>query len=196
MSRRAAVVVAMALAPFAAVLACSDPPSKPEPAVGGKPIMGGGGGGGPDGGSDVANDSDGGVCNDIMSTAVVIDKTGLQGDPPMPTGGIIADGFYDLTDYSVYVGLSGIAGPTGITARASIRIANGRIDEVLELGGVGKTSSITRTSGTFGATGSTFVETITCGPVLGGKQVQYTSTNASLLLVDLTTKEAFTFTLR
>lgn len=184
---------------FGVVAACSDPAAKPDTAVvtGTPPVTSGGGGGGSDGGTDAGDaGGDGGTCTDLAITGSLIDRTGVQGDPPTSTGGTIVDGNYDLTAYAVYVGVSGVAGPTGITARASIRIGNGKIDEVLELGGTGKTTTTTATRSGYAASGATFAETQLCPATGAGAQLQFTANDPLLILTDLSTKEAFTFTKR
>jgi hypothetical protein len=184
---------------FAVAAGCSDPAPKPAPAVvtGMPPVTSGGGveGGAGDGGA-----GDGGVdagsCTDLPLTGTLVDRTGVLGDPPTSTGGTIVDGDYDLTVYSVFVGAGGVSGPTGITAKASIRLASGKIDEVLELGGTGKTVTTTATRSTFSASGATFAETQLCPMNGAGSQLQYTANDTILTLTDLSTKEAFTFTKR
>jgi len=183
----------LALLAFAA---CSDPATKPGTAIvtGPPPVTAGGGGGGDGGTAGGEGGADGGVCTDLAITGTLVDRTAVQGDPPTATGGTVVDGDYDLTELTVYVGTSGVAGPTGITAKASIRIGAGKIDEVIELGGTGKTTTKTATRSTFSASGATFAETELCPTTGAGKQLQFTATDPILILTDLTTKEAFTFT--
>jgi hypothetical protein len=180
-------------------VACSDPAAHPATAVvtGAPPVAAGGGGNG-DGGSEAgeAGAADGGVCTDLAITGTVVDRIGVQGDPPTATGGTIVDGNYDLSAYAVYVGVSGVGGPTGITAKASIRIGAGKIDEVMELGGTGKTVTTTATRSGYSATGATFAETQLCPATGAGAQLQFTASDTLLVLTDLSTKEAFTFTKR
>jgi hypothetical protein len=180
-------------------VACSDPPTHPAAAVvtGTPPITGGSGGGG-DGGTDSgeAGAADAGVCTDLPNTGILVDRTGVQGDPPTSTGGTIVDGIYDLTALNVYVGVSGVSGPTGITAKASLRIAAGKIDQVIELGGNGKTATTTATRSAYAASGASFAETQLCPATGAGGQLQFTAADPLLVLTDLSTKEAFTFTKR
>lgn len=178
---------------------CSDPPAKPGPAVvTGPPVVTGGGGGGDGGSSADGGDAstDAGVCTDLPNTGTLVDRTGVQGDPPTANGGTVADGTYDLSAYTVYVGASGVAGPTGITAKGTIRIGAGKIDQVLELGGTGKTPTATATRSAYTASGATFAETQLCPATGAGAQLQFTANDTLLILTDLTTKEAFTFTKR
>ena len=180
-------------------IACSDPPPRPAPGVGSSTPIGSGGGssageGGTDSGSAV-DGGDGGVCNDLVNAGQTIDRIGVVGDPPIAQGGVVADGTYSLTDYSVYVGAGGLGGPTGLTAKASIRIAAGRFDERYEFGGSGNPSTRS-TSSAYSATGATFAANELCPTTTAGKQLQYTSNDPVLVLVNLSTKEAFTFTKR
>lgn len=205
MSRRQAFLLAAVLLNGGAVAlvgACADPEHKPAPAVPGMTTGssgGGGGGGGGEGGVGVDGGFDageGGVCNDVVQTGQLIDRTAISGDPPVATGGTIVDGTYDLTEYSVYVGTAGSPGPTGITAKETARIAGGKIDEIREIGGTGKTTTVTTTSSVYSVTGATFAETDVCPTGGGGRQLQFTANDPQLILTDLTTKEAFTFAKR
>lgn len=183
------------------VVACSAPPAKPGPAVVGNasvPNIGGGTSeGGIDGGTDADTDSgDGGVCNDVVLSGVLIDRTGVMGDPPVSTGGTLVDGTYDLTQYTVYVGVAGVAGPTGITAKATIRIAGGKLDQHTQIGGTGKTTTETTSTSTVVATAATLAETDLCPATGGARQLQFTAADPILTITDPTAKEAFTFTKR
>lgn len=194
--------VALGVLAFVGVVAaCSDPAAKPSPAIvtGTPPAVSGGGGadGGSEGGTTNGDaGADGGLCTDLAATVMIVDRVGVIGDPPTATGGTIVDGDYDLTAYSVYVGVGGVSGPTGITARATIRIGAGKIDEVIEIGGTGKTTTLTATRSAYSASGATFAETELCPSTGGGKQLQFTAVDPILTLTDLTSKEAFTFTKR
>ena len=206
MIRRVAFVVAVALVPFSlAALAagCSDPPPKPGPSVGGSmPVPIGGGGAGGEGGireggvTDGGVDAEGGLCNTIALGSLIVDRNAVATDPPAATGGTIVEGQYELTADTVYVGASGTGGQTGITMKATLLLASGKITEVKELGGVGKTATTTRTSGGYAATGVTFAETEFCPTTGGGRQLQFTANPPTLILTDLVSKEAFTFTKR
>ena len=183
---------------FGLVAACTQATDKPATAVvSGMPptASGGGGSSSGDGGTGEAG-GDGGVCTELAVTGTLVDRTGVQGDPPTALGGNVANGDYDLSAYAVYVGASGVAGPTGITAKASIRIAGANIDQILELGGTGKTATTTATRSAFSASGATFAETQLCPATGAGRQLQFTATDAILTLTDATSKEAFTFTKR
>ena len=147
-----AVVLVDRNASLAAVMACSDPPAKPPPAGQGTsspPNVGSGGG---EAGSDARRGRRGGeagVCNDLVNDGTLVDRNAVPTEPPVATGGTVEDGTYDLTDYTLYVGAAGVAGPTGITAKATIRIAGGKIDEIIELAGTGKTATTTRSRAAF-----------------------------------------------
>ena len=184
---------------FGIVAACTEPTDRPATAVvAGNPpqVSGGGGGGGGDGGSGEGGGADGGVCTDLVNSGTLVDRTGVQGDPPTSLGGTVIDGDYDLSSYSVYVGVAGVAGPTGITAKATIRISGSNIDEIMELGGTGKTTTTTASRSAFSASGATFAETQLCPSTGAGRQLQFTATDPVLTLTNTTTKEAFTFTKR
>jgi hypothetical protein len=183
--------------------ACSSKESRPVPAVDGTakvPNNAGDTEGGVDASArdssvDAAVADTGAACNDVVLTGVLVDRTGVNGDPPVGLGGTVVDGTYDLTGYSVYVGVGGVAGPTGITARGTIRIAGGKLDEITELSGSGPTTQVRKSSG-YSAAAATFATTEICPSVGGGSQRQFTATDPLLTLTDMVTKEAFTFTKR
>lgn len=203
MSWRHALVVLTFLLPVGAAGACSEPIEKPPAgggSVGGGSVGGGGGSsseGGADGGTDSGNfdAGDGGVCNDLVATGQVIDRIGIAGEPAAGRGGTIVDGEYNLTDYTVFTGAGGAGGPTGITAKAVIRIAGGRLDELYEFGGSGN-PSVRSVSGSYAATAATFATTQACPRVGLAGTLQYTANDPLLVLTDPATKEAFTFTKR
>ena len=197
MSWRHALVVLTFLLPVGAAGACSDPPEKP-PAGGGS--IGGGsvtGGGGSEGGADSGglDAGDGRGCNALVATGQVIDRIGVAGEPPAGRGGTVVDGEYNLTDYTVFTGAGGAGGPTGITAKAVIRIATGKLDERYELGGSGN-PSVRSASGRYAATAATFATTQECPRAGQAGTLQFTANDPLLVLTDPATKEAFTFTKR
>lgn len=204
MSRRPAPLLAIALlafVPMAFVGACSDPPTRPAPAGEGSakpplPVGGSSDAGRPDSGRDADGGGDASTCNDLVTTGSLIDRIGIVGDPPVSTGGVVADGTYELTVYSVYVGPGGLGGPTGITAKSNLRISGGRSDDILELGGSGKATTTSRSNNTYGISAASFATTELCPRTGGGKARQFTANDTTLTLTDLTTKEAFTFVKR
>lgn len=202
MSWRHALVLVTFLLPVGAAGACSDPPEKPPAGAGSVGGGGGGGGGGREGGAEggggeggTFDAGDGGLCNDLVPTGQVVDRIGVVGEPPAGRGGTIVDGDYNLTDYTVFTGAGGVAGPTGITAKAAIRIAAGRLDEHYEFGGSGN-PSVRSVSGTYAATAATFATTQQCPRSGVSGTLQYTANDPLLVLTDPSTKEAFTFTKR
>ena len=66
----------------------------------------------------------------------------------------------------------------------------------MELGGTGKTVTTTATRSAFAASGATFAETQLCPATGAGAQLQFTASDTLLVLTNLSTKEAFTFTKR
>jgi hypothetical protein len=146
---------------------------------------------------DTGTADSGAACNDVVLTGVLVDRIGFNSSdsPPVGVGGTVVDGTYDLTSYSVYVGAGGVAGPTGISARGSIRISGGKLDEITEFSGSGPTTQVRKSSG-YSAASATFATTEICPNVGGGSQRQFTATDPLLTLTDMVTKEAFTFTKR
>lgn len=189
-------VLVTVLLPLGSAIACTETIDKPpagEGSIGVGAGRGSGSGAG-DGGGD-GSIADGGACTDLTSTGPVIDRVGVAGDPAAGKGGTIVDGEYNLTDYTVFTGAFGVVGPTGITAKASLRITAGKLEQRYEFGGNGS-PSVEITSATYAATAATFATTELC-PVTGNvATLQFTANDAVLVLTDTSSKEAFTFTKR
>ncbi|HSO31154.1 MAG TPA: hypothetical protein VLT33_01525 [Labilithrix sp.] len=138
---------------------------------------------------------DGGVCNDLVPAGSGVDEIAIAADPPASTGGTVVDGTYDLKDYVIYVGISGVVAPLGISARMTIRIAGtGKtIDKVSEVTNAGVTPTPALTSSTYSTVGSAFATTEVC-PGTSSKTWQFTSNSLNqIVLTDPSTREAFTF---
>lgn len=181
-----------------AVVACKEDEERPPPAGDGKPVIPSAGGGSEAGAPDAsrADAADASICTDLTIKGVLLDREGVTGEPPAATGGTIADGDYDLVSYFVYVGDTGTAGPTGISARSSMRISGGTtFEQIIEYTGSGPTSTVT-TKSTFSAISTTFAETQLCPTTGAGGSRQYNASGTQLTLVDTSSKEAFTFTKR
>ena len=201
-SRRVSVVLLSVFLAVGAVSACSSDEKKPPYAGDGvptTPLPTGNTEGGADTGTDAGDAGrdakDGGACSDLTLTGTLVDREAFIGDPPVSNGGVVVDGVYDLTRYLVYVGPGGVAGPTGLTARSSLRIAAGKIDQILETGGSSPLTTVVSRS-TYTAVAATFVTTELCPNAGGGTQRQFTATGSQLVLTDLVTREAFTFVKR
>lgn len=203
MGRELAVVlflVATVVAP-----GCKDDDSRPPVAndIGNSPTGGGGGGGGGagDGGNGadsggLDSGSDAGACNALPNDGNVVDQNRVVGEPPTGTGGTIADGTYELTGAEVYVGASGVPGPSGVTYQGVLRLANGKLERVTTMTpSQGATPIETRTFGDLVAGGTSFTVTQSC-PAPFQDQFTYSVLNTTLNITSLITKESFTFTLR
>lgn len=199
MSFRARVVRSLSFVMVSALVACSSDPQRPPPAGDGQTVGAGAGGGSTtkDGGSsDAAIDADSGqVCNTIANATLVVDRTGIVGDPPVGTGGTITDGRYELTEYRIYVGAGGIGGPTGVTASSAMTVASGKMEQVLKLGG-NTPATEKRVITAFNATASTLLRTNVCPSDGAAAQYQFTANDASIIITDTLSKEAFVFTKR
>jgi len=198
MLRRLAFVVLAAALPLAA-LACQEEEPKPPPAGAGT-VSPPPSGGTSEAGTSEAGDADAGTdadttCTTIALGGAVIDRTGINGDPPVSTGGTISDGRYDLTAYAIYVGVGGVAGPTGVTGQSSIVINAGKIEQAFKIGGNTPTKE-TRTLSSYSASGSTLLLTSLCPASGSAVQYQYTANDAAIILTDPLSKEAFTYTKR
>lgn len=197
MLRRLAFLLFMALP--VAVLACEEEEPRPRPAGEGTttPLPSGSrseAGTSEAGATDAGTDADT-TCTTIAFGGAVIDRTGINGDPPVSTGGTITDGRYDLTVYSVYVGVGGVAGPTGVTGQSTIVINAGKIEQALRIAG-NTPAKETRTLSSYSATGSSVLVTNICPATGTAVTYQYTANDAAIILTDPLSKEAFTFTKR
>jgi hypothetical protein len=185
-----------------ALAACSSDPQRPPPAGDGQTAGGGAGGGGGGGNNQDAGPTDGGnggdsgvVCNTLANATLVVDRIGIVGDAPVSTGGTIAEGRYELTEYRIYVGAGGLGGPTGVTASSALSVASGRIEQVLKVGGNTPTTE-TRTITSFNTTASTLLRTNVCPADGAAAQFQFTANDAAITITDTLSKEAFVFTKR
>lgn len=200
-SRKTLAFVILAVAAIG-LPGCSDDPQRPPPAgtgsfTGGGGAGGGGGGGGSDGGTTDAGDAGdaGVVCNTLANATLVVDRNGILGDPPVSTGGTIAEGRYELTDYRIYVGAGGLGGPTGVTASSAMVVSGGKMEQVLTVGG--NTPTVERRVITsYNATASTLLRTNICPANGAAAQYQYTASDGSITITDTVSKEAFVFTKR
>ncbi len=202
MTRRTAFLFVSTFVVVGVASACSDPPSKPTATTGlangasGSDANQAAAGGGVDGGSGNQgfDAGDSGVCNDLLAAGSVVDRVAVAAEPPVGKGGTLVVGEYTLTDYTVFTGAGSAGGPTGITAKGTLRIAtDSKLDERYEFGGVGLPTSRS-VSSTFVVAAATLATAQTC-PASGlGRTLQYTFVEPVLVLTDPATKEAFTFT--
>ena len=193
----------MLLGVLGLVAACSSDPVRPPPA-GNAPVQPGvgnvpGGGGDPDASAAEAGVDgslpDAGTCNDVILSGVTIDRLGVLGDPPAGNGGTVIEGTYDLTSASVYVGVSGAPGPTGISYQSTIVVAGTTIQKVLRVQSSAAPPEEDRVTDSFAALGGTLTLTRVC-PTGGQEQLSYTATPTSLTLTSNVTRESLTYTKR
>ncbi|MBX3191980.1 MAG: hypothetical protein KF819_33625 [Labilithrix sp.] len=183
---------------FIGLGACKEEEQRPAPAEsgGGGPSPGGGGGSSREGGVDDggAEGGDGGTCNDVLLPSAVIDRIAVNGDPPVATGGAIAEGTYDLTQLDVYVGIGGLPGPTGIAAQSAIVVTGTTIDQVIRYSGNAAPEEL-RVTYAYATSSATLSLTGVC-PLGGAASRQYSSNGFTLVITDTASKEVFTFTKR
>ena len=143
---------------------------------------------------DSSTGADGSVCTELVQAGNLIDKIGVNGDPPIGLGGAIVDGTYTLTDDTAYLGDTGIPGTLDNQKRATIRISGGlAIEQIIETRSSTTLPVIQTSSSTYSVVTPTFTRSDSC-PV-GAATYTYTATDTTLKLTDLSSKEAFTYTL-
>ncbi len=195
--RASALVAFFALATAAAIGCDDDEPKRPPILATGSAtpgVSGSGSSGGTDGGAVVRDaGGDAGSCTELENVANEVDQNAVTGDLPAGTGGTVLDGIYTLTEARVYLGVSGVPGPTGTTYKETIQIAGTAFERVLTFKSSGGTSSEIRSRGTFTQSGTTGTITLTC-PSQNTESVTYTVGGSSLSLGNLVTKESFLFT--
>jgi hypothetical protein len=113
------------------------------------------------------------ACNSLVNTEPAVTTNQVASDPPAMTGGVIADGTYELTDATIYTGPSGPVGPGG-PAQMTLQISGTTI-QMAETG-----QPPTRTV-TLVTSGTTFTATITC-PDSEVSQGSYTATATTLAI--------------
>lgn len=183
---------------FAALIgsACADDPRRPP--VTNDAVGGNSGGATVDAGAarDGAVDGDAAAsCTELEATGSIIDQNAVNIDQNAGTGGVIADGTYDLTSASLHVGAAGLPGPTGSSYQGSIRFDGGSFERVIVFRSSAGASTETRTSGTFTTIGPSATLSATC-PSAGQEQLSYSVATTSVTFANLATKESFIFTSR
>ena len=192
---RFGIAAGCALALSASVLsACKDEPAKPDVLADGlPPPLSVGGGGAP---QETGDSSDaGGTCTDLQVTKAAVDQVAFVDTLPQATGGIVADGSYDLTEARVYRGLGATPGPTGTSYQGALRLTGRRFERVL----VTKTNTTAglerRTSGTITVGGSSASVSLAC-PSSTDEQLTYSVTNGKLSFLNPQSGEVLVFTPR
>jgi hypothetical protein len=177
---------------LAVVAACNHEIKKPphEPDRNSGPT--GSGGGGYVNPTDASSPSteDGGACTDLEITGSVIDENGVNGEFTA-VGGVILDGTYDIVEARLYLGASGLGGPTSTTYQGSVRINGTSYESAVIAAAPGAPSVETRSKGTLnpdGADAGAALE-LTC-PVGSNEDLTYTATGDSLTLYNPSTKVA------
>ena len=118
------------------------------------------------------------ACNDLVDDAAAVEGTKVAANPPVATGGSIADGTYVLTALTEFTGPGGATGGTGVTASVVLAIAGTTMQEVGRTNG--QDTRYTTTITTSGATMSTMD---TCpAPMTDGNL--YTATPTELRIYD------------
>jgi hypothetical protein len=178
---------------FGLALACTKHIDKP-PHEGDRESGPSGGGGGEIPGvisdSGIGFDSgDGGLCTDLDITAATVEENGVNGDFT-GSGGAIIDGTYDVVEVRLYLGPSGIGGPTGITYQGAVRINGTVYESAINVGGTGGSGETTK-RGTLTPSGadSTATLSLTC-PAAETDNVTYSAQPNGLTLYNVQTKIA------
>jgi hypothetical protein len=179
------------------------PPPLTDPGTSVNPGGGGGGGGGSSGDGGIVADTGAGTrpdasaeCSDLDDPTTLIDQNNVSSDAPPGTGGQLVDGIYDLTVAERYVGISGQAGPTGLTYREVVQITGGSSFERVRLA-QSNNGPIQTTNASFVLTSASPNLTLTpkCPTTGAGETYGYTLENGKLTLLSAT-GESLTYTAR
>ncbi len=137
-----------------------------------------------------------GDCNGIGATGATIMEQRVASAAPTPTGGNIADGAYVVTSMTVYTGVGGATGPTGLILRSeSVNSAGDFVYAESD----GTTVSV-RSGGTYVTAGADITIAFTCPA--GDPDAPFTQFDADateFVLYDSTNAaavRAWTFTLQ
>lgn len=132
--------------------------------------------GGASTGAGLAADA-GPACNDVLALGPYVDHADFDGPGPLPEGGEIVEGTYQLTAYNLYY-LPASAQRIPYSVAITIVITGNVLQRVQLTGNGGEA----RTTTTFTTDGIQFEETQTCmsGSVLSGFAQTYTATPTTL----------------
>jgi hypothetical protein len=142
-------------------------------------------------------DGDAGLCTDLDIVAPLVDEDGQNGDFT-GSGGTITDGTYDIVEAHVYLGPSGIGGPTSTTYQGAFRINGTAIEDAVITTAPGSPAAETTESGTLTPSGTDATATLVlvC-PFAASETISYSSPGSgSLTLYFPTKKVAFVLRLR
>lgn len=205
------VVLAVSLAASALVGACSSESTPPPGSDLSTPQPGSPGAGSstPSDASSTDTGSPIGACNTIDNLGNLVDAVAFADLLPPGTGGTVVDGDYDLVDVTVYIGLSGTPGPTGVSYKSSISILDSVLQQVLlrqnSIGLVDAGSDLDgstnedagpddlRTTQAFSVNDTGLSTTMTCPNTGESVSFGFTATDTRLVLLDPRTSTSFTF---
>jgi hypothetical protein len=113
------------------------------------------------------------VCSSLVDDAPTISYTVVAAAPPIPTGGPIADGTYDLSALTVYTGVGGSTSPIASTAHVVLVISGNTMQQVGAVDGVPRSYTTT-----FTVSATTITTTDTCpSPVTSRHQFSASPTD-------------------
>jgi hypothetical protein len=142
---------------------------------------------------------DGGACTDLVLTGAEAQvlENGVQEAPLAGTGGTVANGTYDLTQSSRFVGASGFPGPTGTTYKAILRITAGTTYDKVQVQGSSSSTAVIEIDqhGVLQTASTNATLSLTC-PSVVVQSLSYTATDTTLTLIDLEIGISQTYTLR
>jgi hypothetical protein len=180
--RAAFFVVPIVALPLAVAVACGPKRDDNPPTLGTNPSPGTPpAGGGPRGDASVTGD--GGCPSTLVNTAPVVTQAFVGETLPAPLGGTITGGTYFLTAANVYTGVSGNAGPTGLTFEETLTLdtsQNAYSDALAEAtldGGIATATLLT--TGTFTTQATSLILSAQC-PVATSTTTTYSVLNSAL----------------
>lgn len=131
-----------------------------------------------------------GSCNALALPTTIVPKTNVAQDLPPAMGGQLDPGLYVLTDWSVYTGVGGNAGPAGPMGRSALSV-DGLNYEYL-VGTTNAAPQITDTAGTYQNNGTTTTSMQGC-PTLASNSFEYSADPTTFVLY-IGGPEVLTFT--
>lgn len=130
------------------------------------------------GDASTAHDGSGGACNSFQIAAPVVMKVQIAAAAPVPAGGTVVDGMYNLTGNNRYTGVGGASGATTGTLSAALQATG----STWQLGLSENAGGFSRETAAVTFSGTTVTQVFTCPPPAQTKPHEYTATPTEIRL--------------